>query len=32
VIQARTGSYSGDTASDGIGVEQQVRWVGKERI
>jgi mannose-6-phosphate isomerase-like protein (cupin superfamily) len=32
VIQARAGSYTGDTIQDGIGVEKRVSWVGKERI
>jgi mannose-6-phosphate isomerase-like protein (cupin superfamily) len=32
VIQARSGSYTGHTIEDGIGVEKRVSWVGKERI
>ena len=32
VIQARAGSYDGETSEDGVGVEKRVSWVGKERI
>jgi mannose-6-phosphate isomerase-like protein (cupin superfamily) len=32
VIQARAGSYQGETSEDGIGVEKRVSWVGKERV
>lgn len=31
-IQARAGSYEGETIEDGIGVDKRVSWVGKERI
>ncbi|HEY9901121.1 MAG TPA: cupin domain-containing protein [Candidatus Sericytochromatia bacterium] len=32
VIQARAGSYSEHTIQDGIGVQKQVSWAGKEQV
>ena len=30
VIQARAGTYEGNTTQDGVGVRKRVSWVGKE--
>lgn len=30
VVQARAGSYEGQTVGDGVGVQKRVSWVGKE--
>ena len=30
VVQARAGTYEGDTVADGVGVQKRVSWVAKE--
>ncbi len=30
VVQARAGTYEGDTVADGVGIQKRVSWVAKE--
>lgn len=32
VVQARAGTYEGDTVADGVGVQKRVSWVAKEPV